>query len=725
MSRSVSASILDNVDTSIGGISHLCVPTFQMVHRPNAMLKFRPDRFNNLREYSTTSFPLCATDHRRNLAFAIIPFCGKKENPIGKHLYDAESATPSSYYVYLESSESVLAFACAEKAAIFEFVFENKKITSKGITIFSRNGMLNASGSKISGFDIIKARRNGKPCRERDTKIYLYGELEGGEFSNGQQCVQTASALIKSGGNFIRFRYAISYISSEFAEKNFADISEKTVASLSIESEKIWEEKLSKIKIKGGTIAQRKLFYTSLWRCFERMSNFSEYGYYKGFDGIVHKETSFDFRNDDWSWDTYRTLHPLMVILDPAAEVENLRSYIRMYEDSGFVPTFPSVCGDRRGMINNHYAPIFWDAYAKGLRGFDLRKAYEGCRKTILERSIVPWYDGAPTKLDEFYNKCGYFPALKSGENENVPQVDTLWEKRQSVSVSLGQSYDDWCVANMAREIGDISGEKLFFKRAKNYKNLFDKNTKFFAPKDAEGNFVKFDPKCLDGGARPYYAENNAWTYRWDVPHDIMELVKMYGGAKEFEKSLDSIFVEPLGAPLFKFFAAMPDSTGMIGQFSAGNEPSFNIPYLYAYVGVPWKTQKAIDFICDRWFRADYMGLPGDEDGGAMSAYYVFNALGFYPITPGLPMYVIGTPMFSESEIFLPNGKVFKIIAHNRTKKNKYIQNAKLNGIALDRAWFSHRELADGGILEFTMGERPNKNWASSPNSIPPSFKMP
>ena len=204
-----------------------------------------------------------------------------------------------------------------------------------------------------------------------------------------------------------------------------------------------------------------------------------------------------------------------------------------------------------------------------------------------------------------------------------------------------------------------------------------------------------------------------------------MELVKMYGGAKEFEKSLDSIFVEPLGAPLFKFFAAMPDSTGMIGQFSAGNEPSFNIPYLYAYVGVPWKTQKAIDFICDRWFRADYMGLPGDEDGGAMSAYYVFNALGFYPITPGLPMYVIGTPMFSESEIFLPNGKVFKIIAHNRTKKNKYIQNAKLNGIALDRAWFSHRELADGGILEFTMGERPNKNWASSPNSIPPSFKMP
>ncbi len=716
---------VDDVDTTIGGISHLCVPTFQMVQRPNGALRFRVDRFNGLREFYISSFPLCMPDHRRNVVFAILPWQGKEKSPIGKHIVDDERATVTDFSAFLESENAEIKMACANKGAIFDFIFESENSATKGIALESRNGVITSNGNKVCGYDVIIAKRNYKPYPKRDTKVWLYGEFEGASFNLSSNGVKIVSAILDSGKKSATFRYALSYVSLEQAKLNFeAEIKGKTRENLSAESAKVWNEKLARIDVKGGKPDKIKLFYTSLWRSYERMTNASENGYYKGFDGKIHKEDSFDFYNDDWAWDTYRSLHPLMVILEPAMEVEWLRSYIRMYEESGYMPTFPSFCGDRRGMINNHYAPLFWDAYNKGLRGFDIKKAYEGSKKTILERSIVPWFDGEPTELDVFYANNGYFPALKSGEDETVGAVNIEWEKRQSVSVTLGQSFDDWCVANMAKVVGDKDGEKLFFKRAFNYRNLFDKQTKFFAPKDKDGNFFEFDPLCLQEGARPYYAENNAWTHRWDVTHNVADMISLYGGHSDFEAALDSLWVENLGGPLYKFYAVMPDSTGMVGQYSAGNEPSFYIPYLYAYVGAPWKTQRVLNFILDRWFRADYMGLPGDDDGGALSSYYVFSAMGFYPVTVGLPMYVIGAPQFDEVSINLPNGKIFKILAKGVSDGKKYINSAKLNGKILNRAWFTHEELSSGGVLEFEMSKRPNKKWASEPTSFPPSFEM-
>ncbi len=717
------ASVLDNVDTTIGGISHICVPTFQMVHRPNAMLRFNVNRFAGLQEYTISSFPLCLSSHRDQQMFAILPFDENPKGTYGKHYYDAEYAKPYRYDVYLNDSNATLAFAPAERGGIFEFVHENEKSSKKGFTISTAYGTLTAENNIIKGYDVVRGSRNYKRCPERDIKLWIYGEAENAMFSSDakEQKIINAYATNKKTS----FKYALSYISQEQAKANFiAQVKGKDLDDLAEETKDAWENVLERIEVKGGTEAQRRIFYTSLYRCHERMVNFSEDGWYMGYDYKPHKETQFRYHNDDWLWDTYRTLHPLMCILDPATEVERLRSYIRMYEESGYMPTFPAINGDGRKMIVNHHASIFLDAYQKGLRGFDLKKAFEGISKTILERSIIPWYDGAPTVLDEFYSKNGYFPAITPDEKETVEGVHRPWEKRQSVSVTLGESFDDWCAMNIAEIVGDKEKAELFAKRASNYKNLFNPKTKFFAPKDEKGNFINIDPNLLKEGSRPYYTENNAYTYRWEVPHNIADMISMYGGAKEFEKCLDALFVTPIGTSKFNYYHSHPDSTGLVGQFVSGNEPSFNIPYLFVYSGSPWKTQKILDFICNRWFRDDYMGVPGDEDGGAMCAFYVFTSMGFYPVTTGLPMYVIGTPMFEKVVINLPNGKKFKIIANDRTPDNKYIQSAKLNGKPLNRAWFTHEELVNGGVLEFEMGNRPNKEWATSPDAVPPSYKM-
>ena len=223
-------------------------------------------------------------------------------------------------------------------------------------------------------------------------------------------------------------------------------------------------------------------------------------------------------------------------------------------------------------------------------------------------------------------------------------------------------------------------------------------------------------------GARGFYGENNAWIYRWDVPHNIADLIRLMNGDQNFIKNLDDMFSQPLGKSKFDFYVQLPDHTGNVGQFSMANEPSLHIPYLYNYAGQPWKTQKRIRTLLDQWFRNDLMGIPGDEDGGGMSAFVVFSQMGFYPVTPGLPVYNIGSPVFSESVIQLSNGKKFKIIAENAGSGNKYIQSAKLNGVSWDKPWFSHDDIKNGGELYLIMGNKANKDWGAKPENAPPSF---
>lgn len=713
----------DLANVNIGGISHLLVPTFPTAHLPNGALRFYPDRCG-LEQQQIRSFPLTYPAHRNRGAFKIAPFSGEAAAAPAGYNFDNEAAKPYEYRVYLDDFGAELSFAPTRNGGIFKMNFDGE--SPRGFFLCADNGELKAgAGGEITGFDVFGRRDERRG--HYPVKIYIYARAEGRLAVDASNPKSLKFTLAKGGGE-ASISYALSYVGAEQAKANFdRQLAGKNFAQISRLAKEEWNRALSKIKIFGGADGERAMFYTSLYRCFERMADFSEDGkYFSGYDGKVHSEPSFRFHTDDWAWDTFRNLHPLMTILEPAAQLDKVRSYIAMGEQSGAMPTFPQIYGDMHAMNGSHYAAIIWDSHSKSIDAFDLAKAYALCKKTILERTMIPWRRAPKTELDDFYSERGYFPALKDGEPEPV-KIVSPFERRQAVAVTLGQSYDDWCMWQMAKKLGYASDAEFFKKRAFNYRNLFNKRTGFFAPKDADGNWIEpFDPKFPAGvGGRSYYAENNAWTYIWDVLHNQRDLISLFGSPQAYEQKLDRLFVEPLGALRWKWASLMPDSTAMVGQFTMGNEPSLHIPYLYAYVGKPWKTQKLVRRLLSLWFRNDFMGMPGDEDGGAMSSFYVFSAMGFYPTTPGLPMYVIGSPRFDRVEINLENGKQFVIKTNNNSPAHKYIQSARLNGEPLNRAWIKHSEIMGGGVLEFDMGRKPNKNWASSPDALPPSFEMP
>jgi predicted alpha-1,2-mannosidase len=425
----------------------------------------------------------------------------------------------------------------------------------------------------------------------------------------------------------------------------------------------------------------------------------------------VH-ESDRPFYVDDWIWDTYRATHPLRTIINPELQNDMLNSYVLMYEQSGWMPTFPQVHGNHMCMNSYHSASIFIDGYRKGLRDYDIEKAYEGIEKNLMEGTFIPWRQGTPRRpIDDFYHENGYFPSLKIGEKETEPQMDGF-EKRQPVPVTLGISYDFWSLAELAKDLGKTDDYKKYAPKGNDYKNLWHKEHRLFIPKDEDGNWLDIDPKKDGGkGYREYYDENNGWTYAWDVPHDIEGLTELLGGKKAAEARLDQLFREPLGMRKNEFYVNGSNSTGMVGQFSMGNEPSFHIPYLYNYFGAPWKTQKRTRFLLDVWFKDNIFGIPGDEDGGGMTAFVVFSAMGLYPVSPGLPFYDITSPVFEETTISLTNGKTFKVIAKGASKTKKYIQKAFINGKEITSPFITHQQIMNGGTIELVLDELPNKEW--------------
>ena len=554
-------------------------------------------------------------------------------------------------------------------------------------------------------------------------KHYFYLEFDAQPIQVDSLSHSLVFAEFPESEDVVNVRYGISYIGVEQAKRNlYNEINDFNLEKLASQARDKWNDVLGKIKIEGGTEDQKTTFYTALYRAHERMINISEDGkYFSAYDGKVHEDNGVDFWVDDWVWDTYLALHPLQVLLNPEAQEQKLASYIRMYEQSGWIPTFPCVFGDAHCMNGNHAAGVFADALNKGLR-FDVEKAFEGMKHTVMTESMIPWYRGPKTALDDFYHENGWFPALHPGEKEEFTEVGPF-EQRQAAAVTTAASYDDWCIAQLAKHLGKDEDYRFFQDRSYNYRNVFNKETHFFHPKDKDGKFIEpFDYIFSGGiGARAYFDENNAWTYNWDVRHHIQDLIDLFGGNTPFIERLDQLFVEDMKMSKWQYYALHPDATGNVGQFVMGNEPSFHIPYLYNYAGQPWKTQKRIRMLMESWFRNDLMGVCGDEDGGGMSAFYVFSALGFYPVSPGVPVYTIGSPLFDKSEIQLANGKVFTMIAHGVSWENKYIQSAKLNGAEYNKTWFTHEDVMKGGTLELFMGDRPNKKWGVGEGANPPS----
>ncbi len=708
---------VDYVNNRIGNISILLVPTFPTTHLPHSMLRMNPAH----REFVTDrmrGLPLNVPSHRSGDALLLMPFGGNIEpDPNANYRYDHEVSTPYRYSVFFDDHDVLVDFAPAAKSAIYSFTFEAQGQRCILLRTVS-GGEINIEGKGFSGFENFN----------NNTRHYFYLEFDQTPVQTGKKDVgrrQAAYAQFDPKLRYVKARYGISYISAEQAKKNLEkEIPDFDVERIAKNARYEWNKVLGKIKVEGGTENQKTVFYTALYRSHERMINISEDGkYYSAFDRQVHDDGGVPFWTDDWVWDTYHALHPLQTILSPAAQEEKLASYIRMCEQSpeGWMPTFPGVSGDGHAMNGNHAAVVFADALSKNLK-FDVSKAFEGMKNTVLTETIIPWRRAPKTELDDFYNEKGWFPALWPDEAETVSAVHTF-EKRQSVAVTLAASYDDWCIAQLAKSLGKTDDYKFFLKRSYNYRNLFNKETGFFHPKDKDGRFIEpFNYELAGGvGSREYYDENNAWTYIWDVHHRISDLIDLFGGAQPFVNKLDRLFSTDISMSKWQYYAVQPDATGNIGQYSAGNEPSFHIPYLYNYAGEPWKTQKRIRMVMESWFRNDLMGIPGDEDGGGMSAFVAFSLMGFYPVSAGIPVYNIGSPVFSKVTIRLDNGKTFSIIAKNSSWSNKYIQSAKLNGQPWNKTWFTHNDLVNGSILELEMGARPNKQWGAGKDAAPPS----
>ena len=716
------AENIDNikyVDPQIGGVAPFLEPTKTRIHLPNSMVRMYPDR-KDYKDDQIKSFPLTTRKHRSDPLFNLLPVSGNvSENllPISAWDQELEIAHPYYYSSWLEDFNITLEFAPGEKTGFYRFNYGNKEI--RKLFLKKLNGgdwQLNEDGSLvgIESFEGMKA--------------YAYGVFDvKGDFTQVKTGKKTTNSWITWNNTELKqvnFKYGISFISIEQAKNNL----EKEMPNWDFEKVKNnakekWSNVLNQIEVEGGTEAYRRSFYTALYRSYERMINITEEGkYYSNYDKKIHKGEQ-NFYSDDWVWDTFLALHPLRYILQPDMESDMMASYVRMYQQSGWMPQFPQIHGDVPPMNGFHSTIMILDAYRKGIKNFDINVAYEAMKKNALEGTMVPWRLGAASPLDKLALKLGYFPALHPGETETEPLVDSF-EKRQAVAVTLAQSYDDWALAQLAKDLGKVQDYEYFSKTAKNYKNLYWKEKGFFMPKDAAGNWIDIDPKFDGGmGGRDYYDENNGWTYLWNVQQDVLGLQKLMGGRDAFETRLDQMFREDLGRSVYALNARFPDFTGIVGQFSMGNEPSFHIPYLYNLTKSPWKAQKKIRTLLNTWFKDNIFGIPGDEDGGGMSAFVVFSSMGFYPITPGIPVYTIGSPLFSKIKINLPNGKAFTINAPNCNEKNKYIQKASLNGKTLDGPWFTHEDLVNGGTLELEMGSHPNKAWGASEENVPQIFK--
>ncbi len=659
--------------------------------------------------------------------------------------FDHGLETVKAYYyqALLETPHINVEFTPTDHCVIFRFTFPKSERSNILLSVFD-DGLLNFSGRGVVEGHGRMRRYQSRIGIWKAKTFYFYAELSKASGSIGtwrEDSVRESSRQIE--GNRVGAFASYSTSAGQQVELKIG-LSDSSVADArailtkeipgwnfdrtKMEAENLWNKELGLIKVEGGTHDQLVTFYTALYRTMGRKSNV---------------------------WDAYRCAYPLQTIIDPKLNMSIIREFVRDYETTGWLPS-------SQAMIGNHTAAVITDAYMKGLRDFNVQEAYAGMRKNATEATMIPWRDeGHITELEKCYFDKGYYPALpvkadmkidnekkwledvgrivyskmpyqitwlpEVGVKEWVKEVDP-WHRRQSVSVTLETAYDDWCIAQMAKALGKKSDYELFMKRAHNYRNLFDPSIGFMAPKDSSGNWVRpFDPKLSGGFAgEEYFAECNSWIYTFSVQHDVQGLINLMGGRRDFNRKLDQLFVEqptPMDKPAF--LAQFPDMSGLIGMYCQGNEPAFHIPYLYDYSGEPWKTQEMVREIMDLYYNDGPLGLPGDDDGGAMSAWYVFSAMGFYPVTPGCPDYEIGSPIFRRVEVNVGGGKTFVVEARHVSWRNKYIQSATLNGKPLLKPWITQKEIVDGGRLVFEMGEMPNKTWGSSITDAPPSMSSP
>ena len=486
-------------------------------------------------------------------------------------------------------------------------------------------------------------------------------------------------------GEQVEARVAVSSVSIAGASKNLSETVDKSFNIVKQDAAKVWETYLGKLRSEG-TKDQKTAFYTSLYHLLIQPNNIADVdGQYRGTDGKVHQSADKVYYSTLSLWDTYRAAHPLYTIIAPEKDGQMVETMLQHFNAVKVLPVWPLWGKESWAMIGNHSIPVIVDASLKGIKGFDREKAFEAI-KTTLTINGNEKYDWS------LYMKYGYLPS------------DTV--KREAVSRTLEAAYDDWCAAQLAKSLNKKADYDYFIKRSKFYGNVFDKSTNLMRGRLSNGDWVR--PFAhLDSGQLAIggdYTEGNAWQYVWQVQQDIPGLIKLMGGKKTFSDKLDTLFT--MDSKVFGKGSTL-DVTGLIGQYAHGNEPNHHVAYLYTLAGNPAKTQQYVRQICDQFYVNTPEGLSGNDDCGQMSAWYVFTAMGFYPVNPADGQYVFGAPQLSSTTIMLPGNKTFVVEAKNLSVENKYVESISLNGEPYQKSYITHSDIQKGGKLTFVMGNKP------------------
>ncbi len=531
-----------------------------------------------------------------------------------------------------------------------------------------------------------------------------------------------------SQNEVIYVKVGLSYTSVEGARNNLkTEIPGWDFETVRREAKDKWNRELTRLTVSGDSEDRKQIFYTALYHSLlaQVISNDVD-GKYFGMDGKIHEAKDYNFFPSFLCWDTYRSEHPLMTLVSPENVNDMIKSIVAKTKNYGWLPAQHHRNVFHQGMVGDHLVPIVVDAYMKGFRNYDVEAIYNAMRTKAMELPPPSISPSAGRSGLNYYLELGYVP------------VDKVTE---AVPNTLELAYNDWCIAQMAKDLGKTEDYKIFMKRAENYKNLFDPKTDFMRPKKLDGTrlpacegrpaeIVKdgdhsyydcFDPLLVGRRPNRYYTESNAWQYIWSAQHDINGLIDLFGSKERFISKLDSLFSMSPEISLPKYVGVV----GTLGQYVHGNQPSHHVAYLYNFAGQPWKTQEKVREIMDLLYHTGPGGIPGNEDMGSLSSWYVLSAMGIYPVTPGKDIYVIGSPVFKKITLRLDSpykGQEFTIKANQVSKENKYIQSATLNGKPFNRTWITHQEIVQGGTLIFEMGKQPNRKWGSDASAIPPSM---
>lgn len=658
--------------------------------------------------------------------FSIMPVTGKLEFDEEKRAswfsHKGEIATPSYYKVYLAEHDVVTEMTPTERAVLFRFTFPENEHSYIVVDAFDKGSYIKVipEENKIIGYT---TRNSGgvpenfknyfviefdKPFTYKGT--FADKKLEEGNLEQKADHTGAIIGFSTRKGEIVHARIASSFISFEQAAQNLKELGNDSFEQLAQKGNDAWNKVLGKIEVEGGNLDQYRTFYSCLYRSLLFPRKFYEftadgqpvhYSPYNGqvLPGYMYTDTGF--------WDTFRCLFPFLNLMYPSVNKEIQEGLVNTYKESGFFPEWASP-GHRGCMIGNNSASVLVDAYMKGVKVDDVKTLYEGLIHGT--ENVHPEVSSTGRLGYQYYNKLGYVP-YNVKINENTART-------------LEYAYDDWCIYQLAKALNRPKKEiELFAKRAMNYRNVFDKESKLMRGRNENGQFQSPFSPLKWGDA---FTEGNSWHYSWSVFHDPQGLIDLMGGKKMFITMLDSVFAVP---PVFddsyygQVIHEIREMTVMnMGNYAHGNQPIQHMIYLYNYAGQPWKAQYWLRQVMDRMYTPGPDGYCGDEDNGQTSAWYVFSALGFYPVCPGTDEYVIGAPLFKKATLHFENGNNLVIDAQNNSKENLYIESLRVNGQESTRNYLKHADLLRGGTIEFKMGSQPNLNRGINDDDAPYSF---